>query len=697
MSSKESCPVVNIPCNLGKRHGITAAWFTEDKISVTAYSNQLLQSVNNRPPVNAPVKVTHLAPTFILDEPILRSLVSECSNVFLNLQVVKSSSPAASIDYLKISRTYRSAIRACLEKLEDLITNTKPRDLEQYQNYVTIFYSVEYIWHLVEILIVDSNSATAVVPNLLEWVQYHFPTANRMATELLQQGRDVDSNEEYWGVVKGLIIQGQIQVARALLRLHTKSEMVCFEVAEQILQTMPIYSAYGGLSVPKFKSQWQYWSANARSKIDAGILAAEPDLEEIVKLVVGDRQTWTEQCRYATSWFEYFPGYLFYTESTCKYYELGTFANTWLSQCISTGGMNATYKYLDKIILSVMENNLPQVLHNIQNICDNKWFLTHLVDLLYHCGQLTLSTGGTEDQDAEKLFRESLLYDFGTLLMSRNASLWEVGLDYLEFSSTEGLGAREALLARIPIRNEKQALKLISAAKKNNFPAVESEICKVLVKRNLANRLYGNALEWAIRSRDSFYVTAVANIFLEHYCNTGEIMCEDVIANVGAKMFCSPRLIFLVKYYDFRQFYRERSFAQAAELLINLLDSKITPSYFWPSLLADTIPLLEFKEPVIPTKETYTILHHLEWDLVPMIEKRKEQLKGAKTAAQQQQGQSQSQQMDTDEGDDNNQTLNAKFAPNLLNNCTDDLVKLLRLACTRNLARAFIIENTVAD
>lgn len=79
-----------------------------------------------------------------------------------------------------------------------------------------------------------------------------------------------------------------------------------------------------------------------------------------------------------------------------------------------------------------------------------------------------------------------------------------------------------------------------------------------------------------------------------------------------------------------------------------------------------------------------------------MIEKRKEQLKGAKTAAQQQ-GQQQSQQMDTDEGDDNNQTLNAKFAPNLLNNCTDDLVKLLRLACTRNLARAFIIENTVAD
>lgn len=225
-----------------------------------------------------------------------------------------------------------------------------------------------------------------------------------------------------------------------------------------------------------------------------------------------------------------------------------------------------------------MENNLPQVLHNIQNICDNKWFVTHLVDLLYHCGQLTLSTGADEQQDAERLFRESLLFDFGCLLMSHKSGLWEAGLDYLEFSSTEGLGAREALLARIPLKNEKQAMKLISVAKKNGFQSVESEICKVLVKRNLANRMYGNALEWAIRSRDSFYVTAVANIFLEHYCNHGEIMCEDVISNIGAKMFISPRLIFLVKYYDFCQFYRERSFAQAAELLINLLDSKITPS-----------------------------------------------------------------------------------------------------------------------
>lgn len=227
----------------------------------------------------------HLTTNFILDEPILRSLVTECSNVFLNLQLVRNSTPAAAIDFLKISRSYRSAIRACLEKLQDLIANADLRDVEQYRNYVTIFYSVESIWHLVEILIIDASSVNAVVPNLLEWVRFHFPTAERLATELLQQGREVDSSDDdYWPVVKGLIIQGQLSVARALLKMHTNSESVCFEVAEQILQTMPVYSVYGGLSIQKFKSQWQYWAANARSKVDAGILAVEPELEEIIKV-----------------------------------------------------------------------------------------------------------------------------------------------------------------------------------------------------------------------------------------------------------------------------------------------------------------------------------------------------------------------------------------------------------------------------
>jgi len=63
----------------------------------------------------------------------------------------------------------------------------------------------------------------------------------------------------------------------------------------------------------------------------------------------------------------------------------------------------------------------------------------------------------------------------------------------------------------------------------------------------------------------------------QHYSKTGIMLCQDVIANIGARMFLSPRLVFLSKYYEFYELYRQRDFLSGAELLINLLASKITP------------------------------------------------------------------------------------------------------------------------
>lgn len=189
-----------------------------------------------------------------------------------------------------------------------------------------------------------------------------------------------------------------------------------------------------------------------------------------------------------------------------------------------------------------------------------------------------------------------------------------------------------------------------------------------MVQRSLTLANYGNALEWAIRSRDNIYVTRIANIFLQHYIAKGQMMSEDLLANIGAKMFSAPRLLFLVKYFEFHRFYRARAFSQAAELLINLLDSKIIPDFFWPALMADSIPLLEHREPIIPSKETFIILHHLESDLIPYFQKMKKVL-------------------DANEEDVSDQ--------NLLVACPDDLIAIVRLACARNLSRAMIIENTL--
>lgn len=58
-------------------------------------------------------------------------------------------------ELVKFSHQYRSIVRACLENLQEEAAKMKGVQLEETQNYITIFYSVECIWHLCEILFVD--------------------------------------------------------------------------------------------------------------------------------------------------------------------------------------------------------------------------------------------------------------------------------------------------------------------------------------------------------------------------------------------------------------------------------------------------------------------------------------------------------------------------------------------------------------
>lgn len=615
-----------------------------------------------------------MEPEFVFNVPVLRALLSEASNIFVELQQAVENSEIKP-NFQKVSVTYRSTIRACLENLQQLVQQQDSTNIEQqdkYQSFMTILYSIECIWHLCEKLFLNKTNEGLVLQQLLEWVRFHFPMSEQNALELMQIGQEVDTDENYWPVIKDLVVKGQVEVARTLLRMHLAVDTPCFQEADRILNTMPVYSAYGGLSLQKFRTTWKYWVMSAESKVQSGLLAAEPELEDIIRLVIGDRNAWKDLCKSSSCWYEYFPGYLLYTEPTCKDFELAQHVNAWLTQWLSSQGYGRTahLKHLDLVVLSVMENNLHQVLHDIQNIGDNKWVVTHLTDLLFHAGQLQHLGDDSVNMNA---FRNSLIFDFGTTLMSRR-SFWKFGMNYLGYC-TDGFVARELLLAHVPFNTDKEASKLISAAQRIHATGIEQQICRVMTQKCIRNARHGNALHWAIRSNDQAYIRSVVDCFLQHYTKTGEMLCSETIANIGSRMLVCPRLMFLIKYYDFHQFYRERAFSQAGEILINLLDSKITPQYFWSSLLADTIPLLEFKEPIIPSKETLIILHHLENDLMPLIKKKKEIMK-------------------KQEGGDDKQ-LEDPILANTLHGRAEDLVQLLRLSCARNLSRALIIENTL--
>lgn len=180
---------------------------------------------------------------FIFDEPIVRSLVAEANSIFKSVQELskKESRP----DYLTMSRTYRSTVRACLEKLQDSLA--MPEDDTQIapiENYITIFYSVECVWHLCEILLIDRVPSHIIVPQLLEWTRFHFPSFERKAAEMLfSEQVDIDDiNSEILPIVKGLIMQGQVEVGRTLLRLHASADSTSFRIVDDILKSMPTYN-----------------------------------------------------------------------------------------------------------------------------------------------------------------------------------------------------------------------------------------------------------------------------------------------------------------------------------------------------------------------------------------------------------------------------------------------------------------------
>ena len=83
---------------------------------------------------------------------------------------------------------------------------------------------------------------------LMEWIRLHFFKWERRALEIIDKGYGplsevgVESLSDFWDVVTGLIIQGEIHGARALINLHPDSNKDEFIAADEKMENMPVFS-----------------------------------------------------------------------------------------------------------------------------------------------------------------------------------------------------------------------------------------------------------------------------------------------------------------------------------------------------------------------------------------------------------------------------------------------------------------------
>jgi len=88
-----------------------------------------------------------------------------------------------------------------------------------------------------------------ILNNLLDWIKIHYENAENQAS-VITENKIVYLTDEhveekfsfYWDTVIGLVLQGNIDMARMLLSNHSQSDTEPFLHAIKIFKSMPTYS-----------------------------------------------------------------------------------------------------------------------------------------------------------------------------------------------------------------------------------------------------------------------------------------------------------------------------------------------------------------------------------------------------------------------------------------------------------------------
>uniref|UniRef100_A0A667XQG8 Nuclear pore complex protein Nup85 n=1 Tax=Myripristis murdjan TaxID=586833 RepID=A0A667XQG8_9TELE len=258
--------------------------------------------------------------------PILRKLFNESHHIFVGLQTIREDLPSKNKkpQFVSISKSYRSVIRACMEEL---------------QQVVSILLAIELIWNLCEVLFIDAVPAGSLLLHLLDWVRLHKADVDEKAREVLQSESPVE-HHGYWDV------PGSI---------HTLTE---------------------------FDVKWRHWHEEVDRCLQDKSFASNVHLELICKILVGDEDTLLEHKELLSTWYHFLVTRLLFAHPTIKPTELHYYAQSCMAMFLDSRSAPET---LDSILLAAFDFDIHQVIKDCSIALNNWWFVAHLTDLLDHC------------------------------------------------------------------------------------------------------------------------------------------------------------------------------------------------------------------------------------------------------------------------------------------------------------------------
>ncbi|XP_040312319.1 nuclear pore complex protein Nup85 isoform X2 [Herpailurus yagouaroundi] len=507
---------------------------------------------------------------------------------------------------VRVSKNYRSVIRACMEEMHQAAIAAKdPASGRQFSSQVSILSAMELIWNLCEILFIEVAPAGPLLLHLLDWVRLHVCEVDSLLADVLGS-ENPSKHESFWNLVTILVLQGRLDEARQMLSkeadVSPTSAGMC-RILGDLMRTMPVLSPGNTQTLTELELKWQHWHEECERHLQDGTFASSPHLESLCKIMLGDEAALLEQKELLNNWYHFLVTRLLYSHPTVKPIDLHFYAQSSLDLFL---GGESSPEPLDNILMAAFEFDIHQVIKECSIALSNWWFVAHLTDLLDHCKLLqshNLYFGSN--------MREFLLLEYASGLFAHH-SLWQLGVDYFDYCPELGRVSLELHIERIPLSTEQKALKVLRICEQRQMTEQVRSICKILAMKAVRNNRLGSALSWSIRAKDAAFATLVSDRFLRDYCERGCFSDLDLIDNLGPAMMLSDRLTFLGKYREFHRFYGEKRFFDAASLLLSLMTSQIAPRCFWVTLLTDALPLLEQKQVIFTTEQTYELMRCLE-------------------------------------------------------------------------------------
>ncbi|XP_061472121.1 nuclear pore complex protein Nup85 isoform X3 [Rhineura floridana] len=582
----------------------------------------------------------------------LRKLFNESHGIFVGLQKDEKEKvgKARTAQLVRVSKNYRSVIRACMEDSHQMAISTRDPVMHiQHSTQVSILSAMELIWNLCEIMFIEAAPAGPLLCHLLDWVRLHVCEVDNMVCEVLRS-KSPAKHEQFWNVITIFVLQGRMDEARQLLskeaNTNPTSVSMC-KILDELMKKMPVLCPSNTQTLTEMELKWQHWHEECQRFLKDGTFASNPHMETLCKILLGDESTILEKKDLMTTWYHFLVTRLLYCHPTVKHVELHLYAQSSLDLFL---GGESSPEPLDSILLAAFEFDIHQVIKECSIALSNWWFVAHLTDLLDHCNLLqshNLYFGSN--------MREYLLLEYASGLFSHH-SLWQLAVDYFDHCPEYGRAYLEHHIERIPLDTEHKALKVLRICEQRMMNEQVRSICKIMAMKAVRNNRLGSALSWSIRAKDAAFATLISDRFLKEYCERGTFSDLDLIDNLGPSMLLSDRLTFLGKYREFHRMYGEKQFLAAAKLLLMLMTARIAPCSFWMTLLTDALPLLEQKEVIFSADQTYELMKCLED--VTAAESKKQKLQ------------------------DDAETMK---------------VEILRLALARNLARAIVKEGTLEE